>query len=150
MTVKEASIRFNIDEKEIRKRRKDKMIIGARTDGKSVVIPDDTIIIPSKNDIQHFILQIIKYKNNNTYPISRSLCPQSEQLKAVIDYLFKRGFIGEVDFEENISTLFKKIQITDDGFDYVIGYGKYNKLLNIQSVPININPNISISALHVG
>ena len=44
MTVKEASIRFNLNEKEIRKRQRDNMIIGIRKDGRSVVIPDNTEI----------------------------------------------------------------------------------------------------------
>ena len=54
MTIKEASVKFNLDEKEIRARKKDNMIIGVRKDGINVVIPDDTILIPSKKEIQSF------------------------------------------------------------------------------------------------
>ena len=39
MTIKEASVKFNLDEKEIRKRKKDGMISGVRTENRVVVIP---------------------------------------------------------------------------------------------------------------
>ena len=88
MTIREASVKFNLDEKEIRARKKDNMIIGVRKDGKSVVIPNDTILIPSKKDIQSFLLQIIKYKNNKSIAISREMSPQKQQLQAVMIYLY--------------------------------------------------------------
>ena len=88
MTIKEASVKFNLDEKEIRARKKDNMIIGVRKDGKSVVIPNDTILIPSKKEIQSFLLQIVKYKNNKSIAISRAMCPQKEQLQAIMIYLY--------------------------------------------------------------
>ena len=105
MTIKEASVNFNLDEKEIRARKKDNMIIGVRKDGNNVVIPNDTILIPSKKDIQSFLLQIIKYKNNNSITISRAMCPQSEQLQAIMIYLYNRGFIGKYTFSEDIDIL---------------------------------------------
>lgn len=43
MTIKEASVNFNLDEKEIRARKKDNMIIGVRKDGNNVVIPNDNL-----------------------------------------------------------------------------------------------------------
>ena len=150
MTIKEASVKFNLNEKEIRNRKKDNMIIGVRNDGRNVVIPDDTILIPSKKDIQSFLLQIVKYKNNKSTIISREMCPKQEQLQAVILYLYNRGFIGRYTFSENIETLFDNIQITDNGFDFIFGHGAFQKLSNIVSVPIQINPNINISAVKVG
>ena len=105
MTIKEASVNFNLDEKEIRARKKDNMIIGVRKDGNNVVIPNDTILIPSKKDIQSFLLQIIKYKNNNSITISRAMCPQSEQLQAIMIYLYNRGFIGKYTLSEDIDIL---------------------------------------------
>lgn len=150
MTIKEASVNFNLDEKEIRARKKDNMIIGVRKDGNCVVIPNDTILIPSKKDIQSFLLQIVKYKNNNSITISRAMCPTSEQLQAIMIYLYNRGFIGEYTFSEDIYTLFDNIQITDSGFDFVFGYGSFNKLSSVVSIPIQLKPSINISAIKVG
>lgn len=150
MTVKEASIQFNLDEKEIRARKKDNMIIGVRKDGKNVVIPNDTILIPSKKDIQSFLLQIVKYKNNKSIAISRAMCPQKDQLQAIMIYLYNRGFVGEFIFSEDIEALFDNIQITDSGFDFIFGYGSFNKLSNIAPIPIQLNSNINISAIKVG
>lgn len=150
MTIKEASVKFNLDEKEIRARKKDNMIIGVRNDGKNVVIPDDTILIPSKKDIQSFLLQIIKYKNNKSIPISRAMCPQKEQLQAIMIYLYNRGFIGNFTFSEDIEILFDNIQITDSGFDFVFGYGSFAKLSSIVPFPIQLNPSINISAIKEG
>lgn len=150
MTIKEASAKFNLDEKEIRARKKENMIIDVHNDGKRVVIPDDTILIPSKKDIQSFLLQIIKYKNNNSIVISRALCPEKEQLQAVMIYLYKRGFIGNFTFSEEIETLFDNVQITDSGFDFVLGYGSFGKLSNIMPAPIQLNPSINISLIKIG
>lgn len=152
MTIREASIKFNLDEKEIRKRKKDNMIINVRRDGRCVVIPDDTMVIPSKKDIQSFLLQIIKYKNNNSFAISRSLCPEKEQLSAIMKYLYIRGFIGDYTFAEKIEDLFSNVQITDSGFDFVFGYGSFSKLSSIISTPIylNLGADCSFSIVKVG
>lgn len=150
MTIKEASVKFNLDEKEIRARKKDNMIIGVRKDGKNVVIPDDTILIPSKKEIQSFLLQIIKYKNNKSITISRAMCPQKDQLQAIMLYLYNKGLVGEFAFSEDIEVLFDNIQITDAGFDFVLGYGSFNKLSSIVHNPVQLNPSINISAIKVG
>lgn len=150
MTIKEASVKFGIEEKEIRTRKKDNMIIGVYKDGKSVVIPDETMLIPSKKQIQSFLLQIVKYKNNNSFSISRALCPQEDQLNALMNYLYERGFIGEYTFTKDIKRLFDNIQITDDGFDFVFGHCCFNKLSSIDSIPIQLNPSINLSVIKVG
>ena len=149
MTVKEASEKFNIDEKEIRKRNKDGMILGVRKDGRHIVIPNDTIIIPAKKEIQSLLLQIIKLKNCDAYPINRKVCLNEAMLKAIITYLYERGFIEEIKFESDIKDLFHKIRITDDGFDYVIGYGTYGRLSRFELTPISINPSVNFTALRV-
>lgn len=75
MTIREASKKFNLEEKEIRNRQRNDMIPGIYKEGKNIVIPDNTEIIPSKKEIQSFLLQILKYRNNNNIVISRKLCP---------------------------------------------------------------------------
>lgn len=52
MTTKEASRIFHIDEREIRKRYGDGMIIAAYKDGNFIVVPDETEIIPSKQEVE--------------------------------------------------------------------------------------------------
>ena len=103
-----------------------------------------------KKDIQSFLLQIIKYKNNKAIAISRDLCPRNEQLRAVMSYLYNKGFIGDFTFLENIEDLFDNVQITDKGFDFILGYGSFGKLSNIIYNPIQLNPDISFSAIKVG
>ena len=97
MTVKEASKKFNLDEKEIRNRQRNDMIIGIRKDGRNIVIPYDTEIIPSKKDIQSFLLQILRQRNNVNTVISRKLCPDKSTPDSLMRYLYKRGFIGRYD-----------------------------------------------------
>ena len=48
MTIKEASVKFNLEVQEIRRRKRDDMILGVRKDGRKIIIPDDTVLIPSK------------------------------------------------------------------------------------------------------
>lgn len=139
MTVKEASIRFDLDEKEIRKRQRDNMIIGIRKDGRSVVIPDNTEIIPSKSEVRSFLFQILKKRNNVETIISRGLCPTTSSLKSLLSYLYKRGFIGE--YSENVPTdeLINSVRLTDDGLSYIFGEKMFTSLNIPISIPLNIN-----------
>lgn len=139
MTIKEASVKFNLDEKEIRKRKKDDMIFNVRTENRVVVISDDTEIIPSKKDIRSFLLQIIKIKNNSSTIISRNLCPDNNSLKILLRYLYKRGFIGEFSEVENDQQMLNAVSLTDSGIEYVFGSQNYSKLNTHVSLPLNIN-----------
>lgn len=152
MTTKVASKIFRLDTKEITKRNKDGMIIGAIKINGRIDIPEDTAIIPSRGEVLSFLLQIVKYKNNNHTVIDRSMCPNEEILMCLIDYLYKQGFIGVYNFNNDIKTLFDEIQMTDKGLDYLIDYGKFYDLSNNQLQPLQINNNININlfALNVG
>ncbi len=151
MTVKEASVRFHLDEKMIRKCYRDEMIIGVYKNGRSIVIPDDTIIIPLKRDIQSFLLQIIQFKNNPSIPISRRMCPNQNTLCAVIHYLFLRGFIGELKCGEKdtIEQLFSQIMLTDDGFAFIMGNKSFNMINTTITVPIQINPSAKVGLINI-
>ena len=148
MTVKDASVKFNIDEKEIRRRIKDDMVKGIRKDGRTIIIPDDTVLIPSKKEIRFFLMQIIKYKNNTSIAISREICPSDEQLRALTIYLYNTGYIGESNFSSNIRELFDKIQITDKGINLL--FGSYANLLPKDVIPLQINPGINLSLISIG
>lgn len=145
MTVKEASQKFNINEKEIRKRNKDGMILGTYKEGVKIIIPDNTTIIPSKNDIKAFLFQILKYKNTPNIAINRSLCPDEVSLYVLFDFLYKAGYIGEATFTKNIKQLFDSIILTDKSIQLIIGENNSKKLndyifqnLNVQFAIINL------------
>jgi hypothetical protein len=147
MTVKEAEEKFGISEKEIRKRKTDGMIHGAKNVNGRIVIPDDTVIIPSKKDIQTFLLQILKYKNNNGFTISRSLCPDAKSLKAVMEYLYNMGFIGEYIFNKDIRSVFNNVSLTDDGIEFVFGKKKVLSIENNISFALTINPTVKFALI---
>lgn len=138
MTTKEASRIFHIDEREIRKRYGDGMIIAAYKDGNFIVVPDETEIIPSKQEIKSFLLQIIKIKNNSTYLISRSMCPDMDTLKALLHYLYQRGMIGKYEEASSEAEMLANVQLTDDGFAYILGEKAYAKLNCGFSIPITL------------
>lgn len=141
MTIKEASIKFNLDEKEIRKRQQDGMIIGIRKDGRTVMIPENTEIIPSKMSIRSFLLQVLKQRNNNAIVVSRALCPDQETLKSLLKYLYNRGFIGNYNAAMS-DELISKIQLTDEGISYVLGEKNYNSLISNESKSLKVNLNV--------
>ena len=138
MTTKEASRIFRIDEKEIRKRYREGMIIAAYKDGNFIVVPDETEIIPSKQEVKSFLLQLIKIKNNNTYVVSRSMCPDMDTLKALLHYLYQRGMIGKYEEASSEAEMLANVQLTDDGFAYVLGEKTYAKLTCGFSIPITL------------
>lgn len=150
MTIKEASKKFNLDEEEIRKRKRDNMILGVYKDGRNVIIPDDTEIIPSKKDIQSFLLQILKYRNNINTVISRKLCPDKSTLDALMRYLFKRGFIGTYDELFSDDDLFSKVQLTDEGFEYIFSENHYKSINRTISIPLTVNLGINVDNIKFG
>lgn len=139
MTTKEASRCFRLDAKEVRKRFRDGMIIDAYKDGNYIIVPDETEVIPSKQEIKSFLLQIIKLKNNDAYVISRGLCPDITTLKVLIRYLYKRGIIGNYDESLPEAELLASIQLTDTGFAYMFGQSTYVALNQSITIPVNIN-----------
>lgn len=144
MTTAEACVRFGLDKKELERRRKAGMIIGQHKEGKAIVIPDDTQIIPSKEDIVAFLFQIAKFKNNPNMTISRKLCPTRDGLCAVMDYLYRRGFVGEYCFSECVDEMFHSVQLTNDGFNYILGDAHSRKINATVSIPVTVNSNIGL------
>ncbi len=147
MTVKRAAEVFKIDEKVIRKSIGDGML-QKRKVGRNIEIPDDTKFIPIKSDIQAFLFQILRYKNNHI-AISRRMCPDSESLKILFEYLYYKGYIAEYEFTEDIETLFNNTVLTDDATDLIFSKYKIDQLKNINFMPISINPTIKIG-LNIG
>lgn len=148
MNIKEAAEKFGLDEKEVTNRKKDDMILGVRTVKRRVIIPDDTVIIPSKQEIQAFLFQILKYKNNPNVTISREFCPDENSLHAIVDYIFKRGFIGEYQFFASIRELFKGLSLTDEGLAYVIGEARLNRVTINSSCTLAINPEFKFGVIN--
>ena len=147
MTIKKATEIFQIDEKIIRKSIDDGLL-QKRKIGRNIEIPDDTKFIPIKNDIQAFLFQILRYKNNPYFPISRRMCPDGNSLKILFDYLYHNGYITEYEFSEDISVVFKNTILTDEATELIFSKNKIDKLKN-KGAPIIINPTLKIG-LNIG
>lgn len=137
MTLDEACVRFNLDKKQLKRRLDAGMVLDVRKVGRVRVLPDDTKMIPAKHEIAAFLLQILKYKNNSAYSISRSLCPTEKSLRIVMDYLYRRGFISGYTFSPSIQETFQSTELTDSGFEYILGASLTKKLELHATVPIN-------------
>lgn len=149
MTIKKASEVFKVDGKIIRKSIDDGMLPKQKV-GKNIEIPDDTKFIPVKTDIQAFLFQILRYKNNPHHPISRRLCPDAESLKILFDYLYHNGYIAECDFSEDIDALLNNIVLTDEATNLMFSKRKIDQLNNVAFMPININPTLKVGLINVG
>lgn len=150
MTVKEASVIFKLDETEIRKRINQDMVIGSTKDKRKFVIPDTTKIIPSKQEIRSFLFQILKYKNNNSYIVSRELCPDDIRLEVLMEYLYLRGFIDSCICSNGIKSAFEEIKLTDRGLNYILDANSNKKLDPHIALPIALNVNIGLVNASVG
>lgn len=148
MTIKRAAEIFQIDEKIIRKSIEDGML-QKRKSGRNIEIPDDTKFIPVKSDIQAFLFQILRYKNNAHIPISRKMCPDTDSLKILFEYLYHSGYITEYEFAEDISVLFKNTVLTEEATDLIFSKYRIDQLKNINFMPISINPTLKVG-LNVG
>lgn len=147
MTTKQASVRFNIDEREIRKRNKDGMIMGVTKEHGFLIIPDETKLIPSKADVKAFLFQILKFKNNQSIVLAQNMFPDVERLKIFAEFLFLKGYIGRYDDFCNEKDFLNAVQITDIGMQLVFGNNVVGKL----SMPITVNfaPSVNVKLLHV-
>ena len=148
MTIKKAAEIFKVDEKVIRKSIKDGML-KKYTNGRKIEISDDTKFIPVKNEIKRFLFQILCYKNNSHYPVSRNMCPDTETLKILFDYLYNMGYIAECEFSDNISTLFENITLTDEATNFIFSKYKVEQIKAAEFIPIQINPTIRVG-LNIG
>ena len=139
MTTKEASVKFQISEKDIRSSIKDKMLHAMKESGR-YIIDDNIAFIPIKRNIQAFLFKILQYKNNNHIALDFSLCHNEHELKIVMDYLFEKGYISQFNFTSNINELFSNTTLTDKGISFAIGKNIVSKrIIDIHvSFPINI------------
>lgn len=147
MTTAEACKKFNLTKSELDKRRKAGMIYPRPSKGEDgrYIISDETEIIPSQMDIVTFLLQILKYKNNPNIVISRQLCPGDQELKAVLNYLYHRGFIGEYTYSPDIAEAFDTVSLTDGGFAYILGGAREKQISAAAIVPITLNVNLALA-----
>lgn len=148
MTTKEAGTKFGLDTKEIRKRIDDEMI-AVTHEGRTIIIPDETKIIPSKAQIQTFLYQILQYKNNPSMTVSRGLCPDELTLQVVTEYLYKRGFIGEYIFSSNIKQLFDSISLTESGFDFIFDKRTKGIFSTNMNVRFAINGDLNMLSIYL-
>ena len=147
MTTKEASIKFGIDVKEIRKSIKDGMLKAHKQSG-VYELDKDIKFIPRKNDIQAFLFQILQYKNNPSTALNRSICPNVAQLSIIMEYLYEKGFIAQYDFKEDIKQLFDEVCLTEAGIIFSIGSGVVNKRMRDLNFTLSIPINVKIGLIN--
>lgn len=138
MTIKEISSKFKIDEKVIRQSIKDGLIEADKTK-RPYILSDDLKFIPIKKQLQAFLFQVLKYKNNPNIALNRSMCQNNEQLNILLEYLFKKGFVSKWEICEDICCSFTSIMLTDDGIDFAVGEKLAQKRLGDFNLTFNFN-----------
>ena len=78
------------------------------------------------------------------------MCPTSESLKLLFDYLYVKGYIAKCEFSENIETLFSNIILTDDATSLIFSKHTTEQLNNANCVVININPTLNFNGAKLG
>lgn len=145
MTIKQAAIKFGKSENQIRAIIKDGLLNAHKEKGR-LIISDNIEIIITKSEIQSFLLQIIKYKNNEQYVISRASCPSFNELKILARYLYEKGFIGKLDTYSDEIEFFKNVKLTETGFDFALGTIAKKTKSNIKFAIIpSMNVNIGLA-----
>ena len=145
MTVKEASKHFGKTEREIRQAIKDGLLQARKEHGK-YLISDKTEIIVLKSEVKMFLIEILKYKNNQKTSLNRSLCPTPEELKVLANYLYYQGFVGEYKECSEAKEFFQNVQLTDKGFLYAVGEKSLKSNFNF---PLAIKPEFNFSLLNL-
>jgi hypothetical protein len=128
MTLKDAAKKFCLDEKEVRKRKEDGMVLGVRKEKGHIHIPDDTQVIPPKTAVQAFLLQILKNKNEQPSLAAETLCPNDEKRKVLLEYLCKRGLINRNTAWVGEEYCLAAFNLTEAGLNYVVGDFRYKQL----------------------
>ena len=144
MTTKEASIKFQISENDIRKSIRDGMFYATKKSGR-YIIDDEIEFIPIKCMVQAFLFQILRFKNNPQIALDYSLCLDEYRLKIVTDYLLRRGYISQFKFNADIKCLFKEITLTDRGIAFALG----NDVIKKRNVTINLTFPIKIGVVNL-
>ena len=140
MTVKEASMKFQIAEKEIYKSIRDGLLYAIKISRK-YQIADDIQFIPTKNTLQAFLFQILKHKNNPNIALDQSLFPNKEKLLVLLSWLFTNGYITQYKSFSGIKDCFNAVMLTDKGIKFSVG----EKIVQTRlSLPINININVGL------
>lgn len=139
MTVKNASEYFGISERKIRelctKSQSENIeyIRAVKRKGRWN-IDDNTTVILEEYQIQNILLSVLKVKNNSHCAISQKFFSTEEELNIVVKYLTEIGFA--TNFNEKLhgyKNIFKDLQITDEGFNFLI-----NKINTAPKININI------------
>lgn len=73
------------------------------------------------------------------------VCPDENSLRAVVEYIYRRGFIGEYKFSVSIRELFNGLSLTDEGLAYVIGEARLNRVTKNSSCALVINPELKFA-----
>ena len=144
MTVKEASTIFRLNEPEIRKRYRDKMIIGAYKSKNRIIIPDDTSIIPSKAEVRALLLHILKKKNNPYHIIPSRLSDDNYFINVIVGYMEEKDLIS---IEHKDTIRIDDIKITDEGFGFLMSNN--SNYCEVNLIGLQINPTAQIGLINI-
>lgn len=146
MNTTEAERKTGVNRKTIQKICKDGYVYGAVKPGREWIIPDDTNIILTKEQIAYVLMQIIKRKNNPSAAVSNRLFPDHETRVCILQLLYKLGLVGNEPDEAIITDeILNNITLTDDGLELLFTKKRSLTLpisINILSVNAGINPSL--------
>ncbi len=141
MNVKEASASFHIPESTIRKLCKENKIPGVRKEkGTGYIIPGNTKMIITDQVAKAFLWQLLRYKNNNGIVLCVASWDTPEKLEMIRSHLIKQNWVGNCKPSDSLPALLNEMQITDEGWKFLLGektFAKAQISLN-PSIPINI------------
>lgn len=147
MKVKEAEKVFSISRREIYELGRLGWS-GIVKNGREWIVPDDTEVLLSVEDIRLFLYHILRYKINEGYVFPRKICPDDSILKIIINQQYKNGLIGNLATAGDFDLILKNIELTDEAIDLIIGSTRSKSLKSNIDVKINLNPTISVGVVN--
>lgn len=152
MTTKQASDTFCIPVRTIRDLCRQNKIADVVKNGREYIIPDDTPVIITDDKAKAFLLQLLKFKNNPDIVLSQCGIDSEQKGRTFLRYLLSQNLIGECDYCDDYRQLLRNMQITDHGFDFLLGsIAKEPKSININiEVSNNVNNNANIGLISAG
>lgn len=140
MTTKEATKKFGISEREIRKLASAGKIKNAKKVNEVYIIPDDIPIIITDKMARAFLLTILKLKNNPHLVLSTREIEDKKICRAWYDYMLEQELVGDCKFSSDPQKLLRRMQLTEKGIEQVVGK---KELLHINSIQLSPTFNFS-------
>ena len=98
MTAKEASEKFHISERAIRKLAQERKIVGVQKVMRCYILPDETPIIITDSMARAFLLKVLRVKNNPNEIISTHELRDATISRAWYDYVLTQEVVGDCEY----------------------------------------------------